>query len=358
MIFIDYKENSNMKLYKNHEKRKKELLDYLQKNPEATHRQIKKNTKIKVERVFLRGMKEAYEKAGIPFSKPLLKRDRRQQMREVLGYIRNNLGCSLFEIQKKTGINIPRLLSKVGLTYKKKKINCPRKKEEIRGEIINLIKMDPLLTCLEIDKKLGIDIHKYFKNMEEIYKRAGVEYIEGHKKCLIKKRIEVINYLKDNILATQWEINKNCHTHIQEIFKGGIREAYTKANIKYPEERRKIYGAAKKEVKDRALKFEDEMIEILSRFGNIKKYFRIKNLVADAILKMNNKNYIVEIKDYRSKPITFSEVKQLNNYIENTPNCNDGLLVCRYKGKKDKFYIGQNEIFIITKEDLLKGGVV
>ena len=60
----------------------------------------------------------------------------------------------------------------------------------------------------------------------------------------------------------------------------------------------------------------------------------------------------------KCRQITASEIKQLNNYIINTDNCNNGLLICNSKSKKDKFYIGKNKILIITKEDLLNGGVV
>jgi hypothetical protein len=88
---------------------------------------------------------------------------------------------------------------------------------------------------------------------------------------LNEKRNLVIEYIRKNPTATQWEINKSCKTHVQTIFDGGIREAYRLAGVEYPENRRKIYGAAIKEIKERSSNFEKEIFEILEELGTVKK---------------------------------------------------------------------------------------
>ena len=50
---------------------------------------------------------------------------------------------------------------------------------------------------------------------------------------------------------------------------------------------------------------------------------------------------MVKVKDYQNKEICFSQVKQLNKYLEDL-DTNLGLLICHKKPKKDSFLIDKN----------------
>ncbi|MBU1246002.1 MAG: hypothetical protein ABIJ20_00135 [Nanoarchaeota archaeon] len=333
------------------------VINYIQKNPNATYQEIKKNTKLKVERLFSECMKGAYKAAGIPFSKSLSKRGKNKMIYDVITFIRKHPGCTVTEVQNATKVSIPKVFGSITNAYKKAGVEYPRFSK--LEEAYKFFRKSPLSSSVEIQKRFGINIYKHSKNMEEFCNKAGVKYIGGHKKRLIKSKRNVVDYIKSHPDSTQWEINKNCKTHVQEIFKGGIKEAYKKAEIKYPEKARKNYGVMNKEIKKRAQDYENRMINILKiKFNFIKKQLRTKSGIADALIKIRDVNYVVEIKDYRSKPISISQINQLNRYINEIDNCNNGLLICNFKPKKDKFYIGNNKISIITEKDLLKGGVV
>ena len=75
--------------------------------------------------------------------------------------------------------------------------------------------------------------------------------------------------------------------------------------------------------------------------------------MADIVFERKNKKIAIEIKDYQNKEISFSQVKQLNRYLEDLET-NLGILICHKKPKKDKFIIGKNKIFILEKKELYK----
>ena len=169
----------------------------------------------------------------------------------------------------------------------------------------------------------------------------------------IKKRQMVIEFIKNNSTATQREINLACRTHVQQIFKEGILGAYKEAGIEYPYKRLKLYGSAKKEIRKRALNFEDKIAINLSCYGKINRLVKIKRGFADIIIERKGKKAIIEVKDYEAKDISISQVRQLNNYLKDC-NCKLGFLVCFKKPKKDSFLIGKNKILILEESELKK----
>ncbi len=347
--------------YKNLEEKKSELLEYIRKNPNATYRKIRKDTKIKLERVFPKGIKKAFLEANVPFPKHLLKRTKEEIKKQIIQYIKKNNQATTLDIRRDLKAEIPRTFGTILNAYKKAGVKYPRKyytkilrnKQDRIKEVINYIKKNPLASIEDINKDLKLNVNKLFNNMQEIYKKAGIKYINGHFKRTLKKQNIIINYIKENPSATQWEINKKCNTHVQEIFKGGIKEAYKLAGIKYPKERRKIYGAAKKEIKHNAKKFEDNIIKILKEFGKVKRYIKTKRGIADAIFYKNNQKFIIEIKNFISKPISLSEIKQLNKYLIDL-NHNQGILITNLPSRKKKIYIGKNKILILTIDEVIK----
>ena len=58
---------------------------------------------------------------------------------------------------------------------------------------------------------------------------------------------------------------------------------------------------------------------------------KIKRGFADIILE-KNKKVIIEVKDYKNKEISISQIKQLNNYLGYS-NSNLGFLICHKKPK-------------------------
>ena len=209
------------------------------------------------------------------------------------------------------------------------------------------------MNTAEISKKLKTQPYHFFKNIEEIYKEAGVELIKKEEKWRLKKRQKIINFIQQNSLATQREINKNCKTQVQTIFKKGIFEAYEKAGIEFPFERLKLYGIGIKEIRKRAKTFEDEISQKLSGYGKVNRLVKTKRGFADIALERKSKKSIIEIKDSQNKEISISQIKQLNRYLEDC-ECNLGFLICHKKPKKDKFLIGKNKIFVLEKEELEK----
>ena len=71
--------------------------------------------------------------------------------------------------------------------------------------------------------------------------------------------------------------------------------------------------------------------------------------------KMND--LIGWLKDYRKKPITMHEIKQLQRYIEAVEHCCDGIMITPNETKKPegKIYIDGNRISFIRKDQVLLG---
>lgn len=226
------------------------MISYLRKNPTATYLQIKKDTKIKTERIYPKlGLKEAYKNAGIPLSKNLSKRTRKQMFNEIIEFIKTN----------------------------------------------------PTATTVQIKKELGIDIPKTFKTIKAAYEAAKIPY---------KPKIY-------------------------------------------------ISGCALPEIKNRAAKFEDLVLDILKKEGKI-----IKSVVtkegkrADALWYFKNKKYVVEIKDYTKKKITDTDIKQILMYMISL-NCKNGLLIHKYhKEKINKLNIKDYKIIILPFDKINQGNVV
>lgn len=103
----------------------------------------------------------------------------------------------------------------------------------------------------------------------------------------------------------------------------------------------------------RAINFEDKIAIKLSGCGKVNRLVKTKRGFADIILERNNKKAIIEVKDYESKEVSISQIKQLNKYLEDC-NCNLGFLVCFQKPRKDSFLIDKNKIFILEEDELSK----
>lgn len=336
------------------------IADYLKKHKTATTHEIKQATKIKVERVFRGGIREAYTLAKVRFPKHLQKRSRTECENLVIDYIISHREAKVSEIESKLGVNIRRLFGSIKNAYKEAKVEYTRASilENKKKAIISKLRGNPLYTEVELNRMFRTSIAKSFGNFKRLCRLAGVEFLK-HKKRRYKKQIEILDYIQKNPDATQWEINKNCHTHVQVTFEGGIREAFSKAGVEYPYHRRILYGTAKLSIKRRSLAFQKAITELLKEFGIVRSQVRTKNGVVDAILQYKNTNLPIEIKDYRVKPVSQSEIKQLLRYME-ALGCGRGLIISS-KGTKKEFNINSKRISVVPAKDLdmfFKGAVV
>jgi hemerythrin len=345
-----------MKFYspKTREKYKTTIINYIRSNSNATSGQIKNETKIKVEKVFEFGLKEAYELSGVPLRGRLLERDRDEQIKDVLEFIKSNPECTVTHIQDITRVTIPRVFGSIKKAYEMAGVNYKRDSQIIKNKIREYVKKYPYSSTKEINEELGVDVHKHFRNFKELCQKAEVPYYNGHTKRLKKVQNKVIEYIQSNPKTTQWEINKKCHTHVQEIFKRGIKEAFSKANVKYPEDRN-YFGAAHKHIRNRATKFEKKVLDLFRIRGKVIEQYNNLGGRADGLVNLEGQFFIIEVKDYITKPISMSDVKQLLKYIEATNRCQDGIIVTREDKipKKNKFYIGGNRISIISDQEII-----
>ncbi|MEK6895791.1 MAG: hypothetical protein AABX48_04700 [Nanoarchaeota archaeon] len=341
--------------------KKEVILEFIKKNPNATYKKIRETTKLHPERIF-KSLKEAFQEAGVNPPRSFDIKTREQKRQIILDFIKKNPNVGGQIIRKQLKINFSTIFSSIEEAYNLAKVDYPRKRindlrnrsrKEREEQIINLVKSNHLISIQEIANKTNTQPYHLFKNISEIYKKAGVKKIRGFDKRTIKKQNNIIEFIKKNPLATQREINKSCNTHVQKSFKRGIFEAYERANVKFPYERLKLYGVEIKEIRERSKNFEEEISIKLSGYGIINRLVKTKRGFADVIFERKNLKAIIEIKNYENKEISLSQVKQLNKYLEDC-SCNLGFLICPQKPKKDKFLIGQNRIFILNVEELKK----
>jgi len=93
------------------------IQNYIRTNTGCTYREIKRDTKLKVERYY-ENMREAYADAGVELSENLTKRTKEQQITDTVDFINANAGCTVTDIQNKTGINVIRVFGSIMNAYK------------------------------------------------------------------------------------------------------------------------------------------------------------------------------------------------------------------------------------------------
>jgi len=339
------------------ETQKEIIIRFIQKNPKATYKEIRKETKLHPERIF-KSLKEAFEEANIKPPRTFDIKSKDEKKKIIIEYIKKNPLVGGHTIKKDTKINFQSVFKDTsdafeaaGIVYPRKIDN--RKIEEKKQEIIRIVRENPLITIPELMRKSNSNPYRFFKDFKEIYAKSGIKEVNNHDKRVIKKQRQIIEYIKNHPLATQREINKECKTHVQEMFSKGILEAYEHARINFPFERLKLYGVGIKNIRDRAKSFEEEIALKLSGYGKVNRLVKTKTGFADIIFERKDKKIIIEIKDYFNKEISISQIKQLNRYLEDC-KCTVGILICHKKPKKDKFLMNENTIFILTKEELDK----
>ena len=319
--------------------KRKIIIEFIKQNPKATDKLIKTKTKLHPAREFKNGLKEAFKEARVKPPRTFERKTKEERKKIIINYIKKYPKVGGHTIAKFTKINPLSAFRNIKEAFEAAEIKYPRKidnrkREEKRKEIIKMVKKNPLISIFEITKKVKTQPYHIFKNMNEIYKEAGIKPVKREEKRRLKKRQEVVSFIKQNNLATQRQINSACKTQVQTIFDKGIFEAYENAKVKFPYERLKLYGIGIKEIRDRAKNFEDEISIKLSGYGKISRLVKTKRGFAGIVFERKNKRIIIEIKDYQNKDISISQINQLNKYLEDL-DCNLGLLICHNKPKKD-----------------------
>lgn len=347
-------------LYSDAERRKKLVKEFIIKNPNTTFREIKKKLHTKINKLYLGGMAEAFKDAGISSPRNFKVRTFEEKRQAIINYIKNHPVAGGHTINKATKINLFSVFKNTedaflaaGIIYPRKKIRKLklRSADERKRKAIMIVRENPLISVEELGKKLQTHIYSLFNNIGEIYDLAGVDYVGRGEKRTLKKRLEIIKYIRNNPLATQREINSNCKTHVQYVFDEGIFQAYKEAGITFPYKRLNLHGAALKNIKEDAVKFEKKVATKLSGYGSVTRLVRTKRGFADIIFERKSKKVVIEVKDYKIHEISISQVKQLNKYLEDC-RCKLGFLVCHKKPKIDTFLIGKNRLFLIEESEL------
>lgn len=351
-----------MALYTNAEQKKEILRNFIRNNPNTTHKEIRKKLHIKTEKVYTGGMAEAFMDAGIKPPRTFEMKNKEKRKKILIDYLRKHPNIGMHIVNRETKINYLSVFKDVKQFYleaeldytKNKRRNLLlRTKENKKKLICDLIKQNPLISIDKVAKITNTQPYHLFKNTREIYSLAGIDFINKGNKKRINKQNKVIDYIKNNPLATQRQINHDCKTHVQLIFNKGIFEAYERAGVSYPYERIPLHRVALKDIRNKAENFEAEIASKLSGYGTITRLVKTKRGYADIIIERKNNKAIVEVKDYLVHEISISQIKQLNKYLEDF-NCNLGFLVCHKKPLKDKFLIGENSIYILTSDELNK----
>lgn len=346
-------------LYKDFKERKKKVKELIRKNPNATHRDIKKKLHTKVEKVYHGGMEEAFRDAGVKFPRTFKRKSKEENRVIIIDYLKKHPKAGGHTITKDTKINPSNIFSSIKEAYKEAGIMYPREEsykespQEKREHLIGIVRTNPQATISQLMEEVRTNPYRLFDNIKELYEKAGVRRILGYEKRTLNIKEKIINFIRNNPLATQREINKSCKTHVQEMFAEGIFGAYKEAGIKFPYGRLRMYGAAIKEINKRARSFEDKIALKLSGYGKVNRLIKTKRGFADIILERKDKKIVIEIKDYKAKDVSISQVKQLNRYLEDC-KCNLGILICHKKPRKDSFLIGENKIFILEESELDK----
>ncbi len=186
-----------------------------------------------------------------------------------------------------------------------------RGKRELIKEYINLY---PHATYREIRRDTKIKIERIFKNMCEAYNYAGVDLpLRYFKRNREKQKEDVIKYIQENPRATVLDLYNNVGVGINRVF-GSIEEAYRLADVPYPEFLR--LNTITPELCRRAKNFEALVYSELAKICKIEKQVSKEKKRVDAIIKLNNEEIIVEIKDFLKNKIGSAEIRQLGRYME------------------------------------------
>ena len=227
---------------------------------------------------------------------------------------------------------------------------------ERRDIVRAYIKNHPGCTCKQIRKDTKLRIERIYSNLTEAYGDANVALSKNlTRRNKEQQKFNIINYIKDHPGCSIPEIRMNTRANVTRLFRNA-KTAYHFAGVDYPK-REITSGVADPRVVKRCLSFEKNILSLLGTLGNVKPKVRCTSGIVDCLFHYNNKDYVVEVKDFRSRNnITMSQIKQLVRYLKEL-DIKNGIIICpkesfpkRKNGRN--LYIEDLKIKILSEEDL------
>lgn len=223
--------------------------------------------------------------------------------------------------------------------------------EEKKEKVRNYLTQHPNATCRQIRDNIGLRLERIYTNgncVKQAYLDANIPFSKAlSKRTKQQMKEQVIQYIKNNKNANTVSIQRDLRINIPRVF-GTIKEAYKNAGKEYNPSY-DISGSALIEIRKRSIKFEDDILANLEKFGNLKRKVKtINKKEADGLLIYKNQRIIIEIKNYTKRNITFSEIKQIKDYMD-CLECKKGLIIHSFnKNKKLKrININDSEIGVL-----------
>ncbi len=231
-------------------------------------------------------------------------------------------------------------------------LNLDEKRQIVEG----YIRKNPTCTYLDIKKATKLKIERLYKSMKEAYNNAGVKLSKNlSKRDREEQKQDVIGFIKQNPECGIIDISLKTQVNVERVF-GGIKKAYNAAGINYVR-RENWKGLVKSGKSVRWSKFEKRIFRILKNFGKVDEKVRTNSGIADCVFTYRNIDYVVEIKDFRSKNnIHRMHIVQIVRYMK-ALNINNGLIICHkenFPKREDgrNIYIENLAIRILSEEDL------
>ena len=149
----------------NNESKKIVIINYIKKNPTCSCRDIRKGTKLHIERYY-KSIVDAYKDAGLNF--PRLKRNKEQQINDIINYIKNYPGCTVTEIQNSTHTTIPHLFKSITEAYQL--ANIPYQRKNNAGATNPIIRK----RCINYEKEVIRLLGKFGSVKSHIKTKVGI----------------------------------------------------------------------------------------------------------------------------------------------------------------------------------------
>ncbi|MDP1695921.1 MAG: hypothetical protein Q8L29_03340, partial [archaeon] len=208
-----------MVFYKDLDKRKETVRNYIREHPYTTFREIKKVLHIKINKVYSGGMEEAYKDSGVNLPRTFKRMTGEEKRKIIIDYIKSHPMVGGHTLKRDIKINYQTIFPNIkdafdaaGILYPQR--TAKRLRQKTSDEIIKLIRENPHITLVELMKKSHTNLYLSFKSLREAYQRANIVYMGKGAKRKLNKQEQVINFIKKNSFATQREINCACRTHV------------------------------------------------------------------------------------------------------------------------------------------------
>lgn len=155
------------------DEKRKEVIDFVKKNPKATYKLIRIKLKLHLERIFKGGMKEIFNDAHIAPPRNFKRKTKEENKNIIIDYIRKHPKAGRQIILRDTKISLSNVFNSIQKAYEEAGIEYPRKEsykksaKEKKEELIKTIKENPNITFEELAKKIRTNPYRFFKNMKK-----------------------------------------------------------------------------------------------------------------------------------------------------------------------------------------------